>query len=63
MPLKYFSGYSRGFAGSVRVILVSTIRFPFSFSIHDFRVGLNYNSDLNFSKNPVKITVGYYLLL
>jgi hypothetical protein len=33
---------------------------PFSFSIYDFRVGLNYNSDLNFSKNSVKITVGYY---
>ena len=27
MPLKCFSGYSRGFAGLVRVTLVSTINF------------------------------------
>jgi hypothetical protein len=60
LPLKCFSRHSRGFAGLVRVTLVSTINFPFSFSIYDFRVGLNYNSDLNFSKNSVKITVGYY---
>jgi hypothetical protein len=26
-------------------------------------VGLNYNSDLTSSKNSIKISVGYYLLL
>jgi hypothetical protein len=62
MPLKCFSRYSRGFAGLVRVTLVSTINFLFS-SIYAFRVGLKYNSNLNFSKNSVKIIVGYYLSL
>jgi hypothetical protein len=47
VPLKGFSRYSRGFAGLVRVTLVSTINFLFSSSIYAFRVGLNYNSDLN----------------
>jgi hypothetical protein len=60
LPLKCFSRHSRGFAGLVRVTLVSTNNFPFPFL---FRVGLNYNSDLSFSKNSVKITVGYYLSL
>jgi hypothetical protein len=63
LPLKCFGRHSRGFAGLVRVALVSTINFPFLFSIYAFRVGLNYNSDLNFSKNFVKNTVGYYLSL
>jgi hypothetical protein len=63
LPLKCFSRHSRGFAGLVRVTLVSTIISPFSFSIYDFRVGLNYNSDLNFSKTSVKMTVVYYWLL
>jgi hypothetical protein len=31
MPLKCLSGYSRGFAGLVRVTLVSTINFLFVF--------------------------------
>jgi hypothetical protein len=60
LPLKCFSRHPRGFAGFVRVTLVSTISSPFHFSIYNFRVGLNYNSDLNFSKNSVKITVVYY---
>ena len=63
LPLKCFSRHPRGFAGFVRVTLVSTISSPFHFSIYNFRVGLNYNSDLNFSKNSAKITVGYYLPL
>jgi hypothetical protein len=36
MPLKCFSGYLRGFAGLVRVTLVSTINSPFSISIYEF---------------------------
>jgi hypothetical protein len=63
LHLKCFCRHSRGFASLVRVTLVSTINFPFLFSIYAFRVGLNYNSDLNFSKTLVKITVGYYLSL
>jgi hypothetical protein len=51
LPLKCFSSHSRGFAGLVRVTLVSTIISLFHFFIYDFRVGLNYNSDLNISKN------------
>jgi hypothetical protein len=31
LPLKCFSRHSRGFAGLVRVTLVSTINFPFHF--------------------------------
>jgi hypothetical protein len=58
MPL--FSGYSRGFAGLVRVTLVSTINSPFQFLFMKSSVGLNYNSDLIPSKNSEKITVGYY---
>jgi hypothetical protein len=57
MPL--FSGYSRGFTGLVRVTLVSTINFPFSFLFMNSSVGLNYNSALTLFKNSVKITVGY----
>jgi hypothetical protein len=60
LPLKCFSRHSRDFAGLVRVTLVSTINSPFLFSIYDFKVGLNYNSDLNFSKNSEKITVVFY---
>jgi hypothetical protein len=63
LPLKCFSRHLRGFAGLVRVTLVSTINSPFHFLFMNFSVGLNYNSDLNFSKNSVKITVGYYLSL
>jgi hypothetical protein len=63
MPLKCFSGYSRDFAGLVRVTLFSTINFLFLFLFMLFGVGLNYNSDLTFSKNSIKITVGYYLSL
>jgi hypothetical protein len=33
-------------------------QFPFSFSTYAFKVGLNYHSDLKFSKNSVKLTVG-----
>jgi hypothetical protein len=29
----------------------------------NYSVGLNYNSGLTFSKNSIKITVGYYLSL
>jgi hypothetical protein len=36
LPLNCFSRHSRGFAGWVRVTLVSTINFPFSFSIYEF---------------------------
>jgi hypothetical protein len=63
LPLKCFSRHSRGFAGLVRVTLVSTINFPFYFLFMNFSVSLNYNSNLTFSKNYVKITVGYYLSL
>jgi hypothetical protein len=59
LPLRCFSRHSRGFAGLVRVTLVSTINSPFPFLFVIFRVGLNYNCDLNFSENYVKITVGY----
>jgi hypothetical protein len=36
ISLRYFSGQLRGFAGWVRVTLISTINFPFSFSIYEF---------------------------
>jgi hypothetical protein len=36
IPLRYFSGHLRGFAGWVRVTLVFTINSPFSFSIYEF---------------------------
>jgi hypothetical protein len=36
ISLRYFSGQVRGFAGWVRVTLISTINFPFSFSIYEF---------------------------
>jgi hypothetical protein len=35
-PLKFFSRHSRGFAGLVRVTLVSTINSPFHFFIYEF---------------------------
>jgi hypothetical protein len=55
-PLTYFSGQ---FTKGLRMTLISIIYFPllyFLFIISS--VGLNYNSDLTFSKNYVKITVG-----
>jgi hypothetical protein len=54
LPLKCFSRHSRGFAGLVRVTLVSTINSPFHFQFTNFSVGLNYNSDLTFSKKFCK---------
>jgi hypothetical protein len=36
LPLKFFSRHSRGFAGLVRLTLVSTIYSPFSISIYEF---------------------------
>jgi hypothetical protein len=50
LPLKGFSRYSRGFAGLVRVTLISTSNFLFSFSIYAFKVCLNYHSGFNFPK-------------
>jgi hypothetical protein len=46
------------FAGLVRITLLSTSNFLFSFSIYAFKVGLNYNRGFKFSKKNVKITVG-----
>jgi hypothetical protein len=63
ISLRCFSRHLRGFAGWVRVTLVSTINSPSYFLFMNSSVGLNYNSDLSFSKNPGKITVGYYLSL
>jgi hypothetical protein len=51
------------FAGWVRVTLISIINFTFHFLFMNSSVGLNYNSGLTFSKNSIKITVVYYLLL
>jgi hypothetical protein len=49
----------KGFASGVRVTQVSIINFSFfHFLIMNSSVGLNYNSDLTFSKNFVTITVG-----
>jgi hypothetical protein len=48
----------RDFAGWVKMTLFSIINFPFFLYINS-SVGLNYNSDSTFSKNSVKITVGY----
>jgi hypothetical protein len=56
-PLKVLVG-TQGFAGLVRVTLISTSNFLFSFSIYAFKVGLNYNSGFKVSKHFVKITVG-----
>jgi hypothetical protein len=58
----YFSGqFKKGFSGWARVTLISTINFPFFiFLFMNSSVGLNYNSGLTFSKNSVKIKVGYY---
>jgi hypothetical protein len=50
----------RGFAGWVKMILLSIINFLFHFLFMNFRVDLNYNSDLTYSKNSGKFTVGYY---
>jgi hypothetical protein len=36
LPLKCFSRHSRGFAGLVRVTLVSTINYPFHFLFRNF---------------------------
>jgi hypothetical protein len=63
LPFKCFSRHSRGFAGLVRVTLVATTNFPFHFLFMNFSLGLNYNSDLTFSKHSVKLIVGYYLSL
>jgi hypothetical protein len=56
ISLIYFSGqFTKGF----RMTLISTIHFPFLYFLFmNSSVGLNYNSDLTFSKNSVKITVG-----
>jgi hypothetical protein len=62
-PLDVFSRHLRGFAGWVRVTLISTINSLFHFLFMNSSVGLNYNSDLTFPKNSIKITVGYYLSL
>jgi hypothetical protein len=50
----------RDFAGRVKMILLSIINFLFHFPSMNSRVGLNYNSDLNYSKNSENFTVGYY---
>jgi hypothetical protein len=48
----------KGFAGWVRVTLISTIDFPLLYFLFmNSSVGLNYKSGLIFSKNFVKITV------
>jgi hypothetical protein len=36
LPLKCFNRHSRGFAGLVRVTLISTINSPFHFFIYEF---------------------------
>jgi hypothetical protein len=40
--------------------LLYIINFLFHFPFMNFRVGLNYNSDLTYSKNSENFTVGYY---
>jgi hypothetical protein len=50
----------RGFAGWVKMILLSIIYFLFHFLFMNFRVGLNYNSDLTYSKNSERFKVGSY---
>jgi hypothetical protein len=41
--------------------LISIIHFPFLYFLFmNSGVGLNYNNELTFSKNSVKITVGCY---
>jgi hypothetical protein len=50
----------RDFAGRVKMILLSIINFLFHFPSMNSRVGSNHNSDLTYSKNFEKITVGYY---
>jgi hypothetical protein len=50
----------RDFAGWVKMTLLSIINFVFHFLFRNSRVGLNYNSDLTYSKNSEKFTVGYY---
>jgi hypothetical protein len=48
-------------AGAVYIALLIVSRyFLFHFLFMNFRVGLNYNSDLTYSKNSGKFTVGYY---
>ena len=51
----YFSGqFTKGFM----MTLISIIHFPFLYFLFmNSSVGLNYNSELSFSKNSVKITV------
>ena len=51
----YFSGqFTKGFM----MTLISIIHFPFLYFLFmNSSVGLNYNSELTFSKNFVKITV------
>jgi hypothetical protein len=50
----------RDFAGWVKMILLFINNFLFHFLFMKFRVGLNYNSDVTYSKNSDKFTVGYY---
>jgi hypothetical protein len=60
ISLRCFRRPLRDFAGWVKMILLSIVNFLFHFLFMNFRVGLNYNSDLNYSKNSEKSTVGYY---
>jgi hypothetical protein len=58
LPLKGPIRYSRGFAVLVRITLFSPTNSSFYFLFMLFKVGLNNNSDIEISKNSVKITVG-----
>jgi hypothetical protein len=44
----------RDFAGRVKMILLSIINFLFHFPFMTSRVGLNYNSELTYSKKSEK---------
>jgi hypothetical protein len=54
ISLRCFSRHLRGFAGWVRVTLVSTINSPFYFLFMNSSGGLNYNSDLCFFQKSWK---------
>jgi hypothetical protein len=60
ISLRCFSRHLRDFAGWVKLTLLSIINFLFHFLFMNSRVDLNYNSNLTYSKNSEKFTVGYY---
>jgi hypothetical protein len=60
ISLRCFSRPLRDFAGWVKMTLLSLLISSFFFLFINSRVGLNYNSDLTYSKNSEKFTVDYY---